>query len=110
VGFTGNAGNHDDPDLQEVVQHDAAYREIVLRYGEKVTLDQVLETLRDLGWQPPVRRKPLPISKAAKAIPLKMGEERLETCPSCKEDVNPVAAPILCRHAVRQCPYKSAKF
>ena len=92
-------------DQQDAVLHDAAYKEIVLRHGTKVTLDQVLETLLDLGWTPPSRS----LRSRTKESPLKMASERLETCPSCKQPVNPVAAPALCRHSVYHCPFKALK-
>lgn len=92
-------------DQEDAAQHDAAYKEIVLRHGTKVTLEQVIETLIDLGWKPPSRA----FRSKLKEPPLKMAPEKLELCPSCKQQVNPVAAPILCRYSVYHCPFKASR-
>lgn len=79
---------------------DIAYREIVLRHGEKVTLGQVLETLVEIGWRPPASQ-PRPKPKAKSAA-------KLEECDSCRKMVDPASAVALCRLGF-QCPYKAIK-
>jgi hypothetical protein len=91
----------DDPSIHE----SPAYREIVRRHGTQVTLGQVLDTLLDMGWEPPeivVPEKPGP--RSVRPPPAK-----LETCHSCGQTVNPVAAVTLCRHPTVHCPYKAAR-
>jgi hypothetical protein len=79
---------------------DIAYREIVIRHGEKVTLGQVLDTLVEIGWRPPASH---PRSKP-KAKPV----VKLEECDSCRKTVDPASAAALCRLGF-QCPYKAVR-
>lgn len=77
-----------------------AYREIVLRHGTKVTLDQVLDTLIEIGWTaPPARRRTAP----------KLASPQ-EQCPSCHALVVPGNATGLCRLPSHMCPYKAAHY
>ncbi len=71
-----------------------AYRQIVRRHGTKVSLDQVLDTLLDIGWKPPT------VKAGAKA------QSRIVTCASCSARVNPADVGTVCRLPADMCPYR----
>lgn len=91
----------DDPPLRENPLEAKAYREIVLRYGTKVTLEQVMDTLVEMGWNPP---DPVRRPRPPKVI------LEVEDCKSCKASVNPENASALCRMPTELCPYKAARY
>ena len=90
----------DGQPLRDDPQEAEAYREIVLRYGTKVTLEQVMDTLREIGWTPPQRQ---PANRAPKTV------LKVEDCETCLARVNPANASGLCRLPTHMCPYKAAR-
>ena len=86
--------------LRDDPQEAEAYREIVLRYGTKVTLEQVMDTLREMGWSPPERKT---THRPPKTV------LKVEECDTCLARVNPENAGALCRLPTHMCPYKAAR-
>lgn len=100
--MTANAQQQpSDPPLRDNPLEAEAYREIVLRYGTKVTLEQVMDTLVEMGWRPP---EPQRRQRPPKIL---LG---LEDCENCKASVNPANASTLCRLPTEMCPYKAARY
>lgn len=71
-----------------------AYRQIVRRHGTKVSLDQVLDTLLEIGWKPPA-------AKGAARV-----QSRMVSCRACSAKVDPRDVSSVCRLPADMCPYR----
>lgn len=77
-----------------------AHNTIVARHGTKVLLDQVMNTLIDLGWSPP---------RGSLSVPVTEQSPVLVTCDVCGALVDPTLAALLCRLPPDECLFRAPK-